>query len=298
MMSRGSIAGLRLFRQGKVRDIYDLGDCLLMVATDRISCFDVVLPTPIPDKGKILTTLSAYWFRVMEDIAPHHLLTTEVERFPAICRPYRDKLEGRSMLVKKATPAPVECIVRGYLSGSAWKEYRERGRVCGISLPNGLVEASRLEEPIFTPSTKAPVGEHDENITFDEMVERVGKKRAEKMRDICLAVYLRAREMAEERGIIIADTKLEFGLANGHVMVIDELLTPDSSRFWPVDGYQPGKAPESFDKQYVRDYLLGLNWDMRPPVPSLPPEVVRKTQEKYLQALRRLTAPPARCFGR
>ena len=297
-MQSGLISGLPLFKRGKVRDIYDLGDRLLMVASDRISCFDVVLPTEIPGKGKILTSLSSYWFQEMEDIAPHHLLTTEVAQFPSVCQRYKDKLEGRSMLVKKASPAPVECVVRGYLFGSAWKEYCERGRVCGIPLPKGLVEASRLEEPVFTPSTKAPAGEHDENITFPQMIERVGKKRAEKMRDICFAIYLRAREMAEARGIIIADTKLEFGVINAEIILIDELLTPDSSRFWPLEGYQPGKVPESFDKQYVRDYLLSLNWDMRPPAPSLPPEIVQKTQEKYAEALRRLTTSPARCFGR
>ena len=292
------ISGLPLFKRGKVRDIYVLGDRLLMVASDRISCFDVVLPTEIPGKGKVLTALSAYWFQVMEDLVPHHLLTTDVAKFPSICHRYRDKLEGRSMLVKKAAPAPVECIVRGYLFGSAWKEYREQGRVCGIPLPKGLVEAGRLEEPIFTPSTKAPPGMHDENITFQQMVERVGKEKAETMRDLSIAIYLRAREMAEARGIIIADTKLEFGLADRRLILIDELLTPDSSRFWPVEGYQPGKAPESFDKQYVRDYLLSLNWDTRSPVPFLPPEIVQKTQEKYAEALRRLTTSPARCFGR
>ena len=292
------ISGLPLFKQGKVRDIYAVGDHLLMVASDRISCFDVVLPTEIPSKGKILTALSAYWFQVMADIAPHHLLTTEVAQFPSVCQRYKDKLEGRSMLVKKAAPAPVECIVRGYLFGSAWKEYRESSCVCGIHLPEGLVEASRLEKPIFTPSTKAPVGEHDENITFAQLVERVGREKAEKKREISVAIYLRAREMAEERGIIIADTKLEFGLANGELILIDELLTPDSSRFWPVEGYQPGVAPESFDKQYVRDYLLSLNWDKRPSVPFLPPEIVQKTQEKYSEALRRLTTSPGRCFGR
>lgn len=292
------ISGLPLFKRGKVRDIYVLSDCLLIVATDRISCFDVVLPTEVPGKGKVLTALSAYWFQAMEDIAPHHMLSTDVAKFPSICHRYRDRLEGRSMLVKKAAPAPVECIVRGYLFGSAWKEYRESGRVCGIPLQKGLVECSRLAEPLFTPSTKAPVGEHDENITFAEMTERVGKKRAEKMRNICIAIYLRAREMAEERGIIIADTKLEFGVINGEIILIDELLTPDSSRFWPLEGYQTGTAPESFDKQYVRDYLLSLNWDKRPPVPFLPPEIVQKTQEKYAEALRRLTTSPARCFGR
>ena len=292
-MSPSLITGLPLFKRGKVRDIYVVGDHLLMVATDRISCFDVVLPTEIPGKGKILTSLSLHWFGVMEDIASNHLLATDVAKFPPVCHRYRDRLEGRSMLVKKATPAPVECIVRGYLFGSAWKEYGSNGSVCGISLPKGLVEGARLEKPLFTPSTKAPVGEHDENITFAQMVDRVGKKRAEKMRDISIAVYLRAREMAEARGIIIADTKLEFGMIDGEVILIDELLTPDSSRFWPREGYQPGKSPGSFDKQYVRDYLLSLNWDMKPPAPLLPPEIVRKTQEKYAEALRRLTEPPA-----
>ncbi len=297
-MSENAITGLPLFRRGKVRDIYLLGDFLLMVATDRISCFDVVLPTQIPGKGKVLTALSTYWFRQTEDIAPNHLLTTDVTQFPSVCHPHKDVLEGRSMLVKKAVPAPVECIVRGYLFGSAWKEYCGNGSVCGMALPKGLVEGSRLEKPLFTPSTKAPVGEHDENITFAQMVERVGKERAHKMLEISVAIYLRAREMAEERGIIIADTKLEFGLADQRLIVIDELLTPDSSRFWPVEGYQPGKAPESFDKQYVRDYLFSLNWDTRPPVPILPPEIMQKTQEKYAEALRRLTTSPGRCFGR
>jgi len=292
-MAPSLITGLPLFKRGKVRDIYVVGDHLLMVATDRISCFDVVLPTEIPGKGKILTSLSLHWFGVMEDIASNHLLATEVDKFPPVCHRYRDRLEGRSMLVKKATPAPVECIVRGYLFGSAWKEYGSNGSVCGISLPKGLVEGARLEKPLFTPSTKAPVGEHDENITFAQMADRVGKRGAEKMRDISITVYLRAREMAEARGIIIADTKLEFGMIDGEVILIDELLTPDSSRFWPREGYQPGKAPESFDKQYVRDYLLSLNWDMKPPAPLLPPEIVRRTQEKYAEALRRLTAPPS-----
>lgn len=287
-MDNSLISGLQLFRRGKVRDIYILDGQLLMVASDRISCFDVVLPTEIPGKGKILTALSAHWFRQMEDIVPNHLLTTDVTEFPTVCHSYRDRLEGRSMLVKKATPAPVECIVRGYIFGSAWKEYRESGRACGISLPKGLVEASRLDKPLFTPSTKAPVGEHDENITFAQMVKQVGTKRAEKMRDLSLAIYLRAREMAETRGIIIADTKLEFGLINDGIILIDELLTPDSSRFWPSEGYEPGKAPESFDKQYVRDYLLSINWDPANP-PELPAEIVEKTQEKYNEALRRLT---------
>jgi phosphoribosylaminoimidazole-succinocarboxamide synthase len=283
------IPGLKLFKSGKVREMYDLGDNLLMVASDRISCFDVVLPTEIPDKGKILTALSAYWFRAMEDIIPHHLLSTDVSQFPAACQPHRQLLEGRSMLVKKSDPAPVECIVRGYLVGSGWKEYQKTGKVCSIPLLQGLVEASRIEEPIFTPSTKAPVGEHDVNITFSKMVDRVGRERAEKMRDATIAIYLRARAMAEEKGIIIADTKFEFGVRDGKIIIIDELLTPDSSRFWPKEGYRPGTSPESFDKQYVRDYLIESNWDPNNP-PNLPPEVIRKTQEKYAEALRRLTS--------
>jgi phosphoribosylaminoimidazole-succinocarboxamide synthase len=289
-MSKDVISGLPLSRRGKVREMYDLGDHLLMVASDRISCFDVVLPTKIPGKGKVLTGLSAHWFNVMADLAPHHMVTTKVDEFPAICLRYRDRLEGRSMLVKRTKPAPVECVVRGYLFGSAWNEYRKLGSVCGIALPKGLQEASRLEEPIFTPSTKAAVGEHDENITFDQMVDRVGRKNADIMRDICVAVYLRARELAEAKGIIIADTKLELGLDNGQVMIIDELLTPDSSRFWAQDTYRPGGSPESFDKQYVRDYLLSLSWDSKTPPPALPSEVVQRTQEKYAEALRRLTA--------
>jgi phosphoribosylaminoimidazole-succinocarboxamide synthase len=217
------------------------------------------------------------------------MVTTNVDEFPAICLRYRDRLEGRSMLVKRTKPAPVECIVRGYLFGSAWNEYRKTGSVCGILLPKGLQEASRLEEPIFTPSTKAPVGEHDENITFEQMTERVGKNIAEKIRDVCIAIYLRARQIAESKGIIICDTKLEIGLEKDRLIIIDELLTPDSSRFWPQANYKVGTSPESFDKQYVRDYLLGINWDTKTPPPVLPPEVVRKTQEKYTEALKRLT---------
>jgi len=288
-MATTPIAGLKLFKSGKVREMYDLGDRLLMVASDRISCFDVVLPTEIPDKGKILTALSEYWFKAMEDIVPHHLITTDVSKFPAACQPHKKVLEGRSMLVKKTEPALVECVVRGYLVGSGWKEYQQSGTVCGIALPKGLVEASRLDEPIFTPSTKAPVGEHDVNITFSNVVDRVGRERAEKLRDTSLAVYKRAREMGERNGIIIADTKFEFGVLNGNLIVIDEMLTPDSSRFWPKEGYRPGTSPESFDKQYVRDYLIESHWDPENP-PNLPPEVVRKTQEKYAEALRRLTA--------
>lgn len=292
------ISGLPLFKRGKLKDFYDLGDRLLIVASDRLSCFDVVLPTKMPGKGKILTALSAYWFREMEDIVGSHLLTTDVEQFPFICRRYKEQLEGRSMLVKRAVPARVECLVRGYLFGSAWKEYRERGEVCGIRLPMGLVEASRLKEPLFIPSTKESLGTRHDNITFQQMTDIVGPEKARAMRDLSITIYLRAQEMAEAKGIIIADTKFTFGLAEGRLILIDELLTPDSSRFWPVESYQPGQMPESFGKQFVRDYLLSLKWDTRPPVPALPPEVVQKTQENYVEAMQRLTAPPARCFGR
>ena len=289
-MAEDTLSGLTLFNRGKVRDIYDLGDNLLLVASDRISAFDVILPTLIPDKGKILTALSVYWFEVIKDMIPNHLITTDVEKFPAPCQPHRAKLEGRTMLVKKSTPAPVECIVRGYLVGSGWKDYQATGAVCGIPLPKGLIEAARLDEPIFTPSTKAPVGAHDVNITFDEMVIKVGKKRAEKMRDATVAIYSRARAVAETKGIIIADTKFEFGFEGDDIILIDEVLTPDSSRFWPMDGYKPGKTPDSFDKQFVRDYLVNLPWDMKSPAPELPPDIVKKTQDKYLEALKRLTS--------
>ena len=288
-MTKHALPGLPFWGQGKVRDIYDFGDRLLMVASDRISCFDVVLPTEIPDKGKVLTALSIYWFKVMEDLVAHHLITTDVAQFPAACRPYQKALEGRSMLVKKAKPAPVECIVRGYLVGSGWKDYQKTGAVCGSALPKGLLEASRLGEPLFTPSTKAPVGEHDINITFQQMVDQVGRQMAEQLRDLSIAIYQRTRAIGEKKGIIIADTKFEFGVFDGKLILIDEVLTPDSSRFWPKDGFQPGKSPDSFDKQYVRDYLVSSNWDPNNP-PALPAEVVRKTQEKYTEALRRLTA--------
>jgi phosphoribosylaminoimidazole-succinocarboxamide synthase len=289
-MTEEALSGLRLFNRGKVRDIYDLGDNLLLVATDRISAFDVILPTSIPGKGKILTALSEFWFGMIRDIIPNHFITTRFDEFPAACLPHREKLEGRSMLVKKSTPAPVECIVRGYLAGSGWKDYQNTGSVCGMPLPKGLVEASRLEQPIFTPSTKAAIGAHDVNITFDDMLTKLGKTRAQAMRDSSIAIYNRANELAEHKGIIIADTKFEFGIEGDQVILIDEVLTPDSSRFWPVDGYRPGKTPDSFDKQFVRDYLINLPWDMNSPPPVLPSEVVRKTQEKYAEALKRLTA--------
>jgi len=275
--------------QGKVRDIYDLGEALLIVTTDRISAFDVIMNEGIPGKGEVLTRISAHWFRLMEDIIPNHLISTEVKDFPAVCHKYADVLEGRSMLVKKAKPLPVECIVRGYLAGSGWKEYREAGSVCGIALPPGLVESDRLEEPIFTPSTKAEIGDHDENIPFERMVELCGGETAEQARRATLAIYRKAREIADAKGIIIADTKFEFGIFDGRLIIIDECLTPDSSRFWPRDGYLPGRSQPSFDKQFLRDYLETLDWNKQAPPPALPEEIVRKTAEKYREALERLT---------
>lgn len=280
--------GLKKVSQGKVRDIYDLGEQWLIVTTDRISAFDVVLPDPIPYKGYVLNQISAWWFGQMADILPHHLISIEISEFPQACRPYAEELAGRSMLVKKARPLPVECIVRGYLTGSGLKDYQRTGEVCGIKLPPGLTEASRLEEPIFTPSTKAQQG-HDQNISFEEMGRILGRERAEEVKSSSLAIYRRAREVGEAKGIIIADTKFEMGELDGRLILIDELLTPDSSRFWPKETYREGVAQPSFDKQYLRDYLNTLNWNKEPPGPSLPPEVVEKTSQKYLEALRILT---------
>ncbi len=267
-------------RRGKVRDIYDLNEHLLLVATDRISAFDVVLPNGIPGKGRVLTQISIFWFRQMEDLVPNHIEATGVKDFPVKLHKYAGALDGRSMLVKKATPVPVECIVRGYLSGSGWKEYRETGMVCGIKLPAGLVESSRLPEPIFTPSTKAEQG-HDVNISFQDVEKVVGAGLARKLRDTSLCIYSRARDIAEQRGIIIADTKFEFGLYNGGFMIIDELLTPDSSRFWSLKDYTPGRGQDSYDKQIVRDYLMSLDWDKTYPGPHLPDEIVEKTALRY-----------------
>jgi len=275
--------------QGKVRDIYDLGDKLLLVATDRISAFDVVMAEPIPDKGRILTRLSAFWFQHLQDITANHLLSLEVGDFPAACQPYRELLAGRTMLVTKCRPLPVECIVRGFLSGSGWAEYRHTGGIGGFALPAGLVESARLALPIFTPSTKAELGEHDLNISFGEMAAKIGGELAAKVRDLSLALYLRAQEWAEPRGIIIADTKFEFGLADGKLLLIDEVLTPDSSRFWPREDYRPGGPQQSYDKQYLRDYLESLGWNKKPPPPPLPPEVIVNTRKRYLQALKALT---------
>ncbi|HOF04365.1 MAG TPA: phosphoribosylaminoimidazolesuccinocarboxamide synthase [Syntrophales bacterium] len=285
-----SMPDLKLMGRGKVRDIYALDDRLLIVATDRISAFDVIMPNPIPGKGRVLTQMSAFWFRTMADIIDNHLLSTDPEDYPEACRPYREMLAGRSMLVKKARPLPVECIVRGYLSGSGWKDYQREGTVSGIRLPAGLKESSRLPEPIFTPSTKAPEGEHDLAITREDMERMIGKELTDKIITISIAIYKRAASLAAARGIIIADTKMEFGIYEGQPIIIDELLTPDSSRFWPRDSYEEGRGQSSFDKQFLRDYLLSLPWDQRPPAPPLPEEIIIKTAEKYEEALRRLTA--------
>jgi phosphoribosylaminoimidazole-succinocarboxamide synthase len=278
-----------LFHRGKVRDTYDLGDRLLMVATDRISAFDVVLPNGIPDKGRVLTQLSAFWFGLTGDVAPNHFLrlidSTEAKDVPFAIPP---ELVGRSMLIRKAKRLDVECVARGYLAGSGWAEYRATGKVCGIPLPSGLRESDELPEPIFTPSTKAETG-HDINISFDQVVEIVGERTASLIRDRTLAVYASARDYARRRGIIIADTKLEFGWLDDKLIVIDELLTPDSSRFWPADGYQPGRSQPSFDKQPVRDWLESVGWNKQPPPPNLTPEVVKSTAERYREAFRRLT---------
>ncbi len=275
--------------RGKVRDIYDLGESLLIVTTDRISAFDVIMNEGIPDKGYVLTQISAYWFRTMEDIIPNHIISTDVSDFPIQCRKYADILEGRSMLVKKAAPLPVECIVRGYLAGSGWKEYQSKGSVCGIALPEGLRESDRLPDPVFTPSTKAELGEHDENIPFDRMVQLCGKDLAEQARDATLRIYGKARDIAGGKGIIIADTKFEFGVFDGKLIIIDECLTPDSSRFWPKDSYSPGGPQPSFDKQFLRDYLQSLGWNKQPPPPTLPPDIIAQTRRGYEDAYRRLT---------
>lgn len=287
------LPGLKLVARGKVRDIYDLGETLLIVTTDRISAFDVIMNEGIPDKGYVLTQISAFWFRQMEDIIPNHIISTDVQDFPAECQPYADILKGRSMLVKKAKPLPVECIVRGYISGSGWKDYKTTGAICGIRLPAGLVESDKLDDPIFTPSTKAELGEHDENISFDKCVELVGEELAAKIRDVTIAIYKRARDIAATKGIIIADTKFEYGIHNGELIIIDECMTPDSSRFWPMDSYQPGGPQPSFDKQFLRDYLETLDWGKCAPPPPLPDEIVRKTGEKYREALVRLTGTEA-----
>jgi phosphoribosylaminoimidazole-succinocarboxamide synthase len=279
-------AGISPAARGKVRDIYDAGDKLLIVATDRLSAFDVILPTPIPDKGRVLTQLSLFWFDLLRDVIPNHVLSAT--EFPAPFDTHRDELAGRSMLVRKTAPLPIECVVRGYVSGSGWKDYQQTGEICGIALPRGLRESDRLPEPIFTPATKAVTG-HDENISFEQAASLVGSERATQVRDISLEIYRRAAAYAEPRGILLADTKFEFGLLNDELIWIDETLTPDSSRFWPAAQYEPGGAQPSFDKQFVRDYLESIHWPKTPPGPELPPEVVAATRGKYREAYRILT---------
>jgi phosphoribosylaminoimidazole-succinocarboxamide synthase len=285
------LPGIQKLKSGKVREIFDLGDALLLVATDRISAFDCVMPNGIPQKGEVLTQLSHFWFKRFADWMPNHLLASAEDPLPASLKPFARKLARRSMLAKKARPLAIECVVRGYLAGSGWKEYRQRGTVCGIPLPAGLQESSELPEPIFTPATKAESG-HDENISWEKAVAITGGKLAEQARSASLRLYTAARAYAQERGILVGDTKFEFGLFEGELILIDEVLTPDSSRFWPADQYQPGRSQPSFDKQFVRDYLETLDWDKRPPAPALPPDVVERTRAKYVEAYERLTDTP------
>ncbi len=291
VLLQSNLPGVKLFSRGKVRDVYDLGDKLLIVATDRLSAFDVVMNEGIPDKGRVLTQLSCFWFNLVKGEIRHHFITARIPEYPAELHPFAGQLQGRSMLVHKCKPFPIECVVRGYLVGSGWKDYLATGAVCGIKLPTGLKEAARLEDPIFTPSTKAQTG-HDENIDWNGMVERIGKDAAATLRDMSLDLYRRGREFAASRGIIIADTKFEWGLKDGQPILIDEVLTPDSSRFWPASDYAPGRSQPSFDKQFVRDYLESLHWNKQPPPPPLPAEVVEKTAEKYRESYRLLTGVP------
>lgn len=281
--------GLKLVKRGKVRDIYDLGETLLMVMSDRISAFDVIMPDPVPGKGRVLTQISLFWFDAMQALIENHVVTSDVKAYPSECRPYAEDLFERSMIVRKAEPLPIECVVRGYISGSGWKSYQKSGDICGIKLPSGLTESDRLPEPIFTPSTKEELGQHDINIDFDAAAGMVGSEMAEKVRQISIDIYKKGAEIALEKGIIIADTKFEFGLVGNDLILIDEVLTPDSSRFWPKDTYKPGGPQKSFDKQYLRDYLISIEWDKNPPAPSLPEDVVRNTIQKYREALNQLT---------
>jgi phosphoribosylaminoimidazole-succinocarboxamide synthase len=290
---RTNLAGLRLHGRGKVRDIYDLGERFLIVASDRLSAFDVVLPTPIPDKGKVLTQMSEFWFAHFENLVPNHLISTRLADFPAEVQPHRAEVEGRSMLVRKAEVFPVECVVRGYLAGSGLKDYQKTGAVCGVALPPGLRESDRLPEPIFTPATKAESG-HDENISEAEAGRRIGPDTVRRLRELSLEIYRRAADYAATRGIIVADTKFEFGVVDGRITLVDEVLTPDSSRFWPADQYNPGKSQPSYDKQFVRDYLERIGFDKRPPGPELPPDIVQATRARYVEALTLLTGRPLR----
>jgi phosphoribosylaminoimidazole-succinocarboxamide synthase len=284
-----NLPGIQLYARGKVRDVYAAGDFLVIVATDRLSAFDYVLPTPIPDKGRVLTQLTIFWLNLLRDVAPNHFVSADVGDYPAEFHPYRDQLEGRSMLVRRAKMIEVECVARGYVSGSAWKDYRRDGSICGIPLPAGLRESDRLPDPVFTPATKAQSGQHDENISFDAVAKQMGDSLAARLKSLTLDLYARAATYAETRGIIIADTKFEFGFVGDQLVLADEVLTPDSSRFWPRASYQPGGPQASFDKQYVRDYLESIRWNKQPPAPALPPDVVRHTSEKYREAYRVLT---------
>ena len=284
-----NLPGIPLLQRGKVRDIYDLDNALLLVTTDRLSAFDVIMPDPIPYKGQVLNQISIFWFEQMRDLCPNHLLATEVKDFPASLQPFAQQLEGRSVLVKKCQPLPVEAIVRGYISGSGWKDYQNSGKISGHELPAGLKESDKLPQPIFTPSTKAEIGEHDENITVAQAEAMMGKELADKVAALTIAIYQKGAEIAAKAGIIIADTKLEWGLYNGELTLIDEVLTPDSSRFWPAASYQPGRGQDSYDKQFVRDYLESINFNKQPPAPHLPKEVIEKTSQLYLEALKRLS---------
>ncbi len=280
---------LKLIHRGKVRDLYDVGEHLLMVATDRISAFDVVMDDPVPDKGSVLTSLSLFWLDYLKDIIPNHLVTADVSRYPEACGPYLEQLAGRSMLVKKAKPLPVECIVRGYISGSFWSAYKKNTTVCGVELPEGMRESDKFPTPLFTPSTKAEQGLHDENISIEQMEEMLGSEQTKKIADVSIRLYEKAADFARSKGIIIADTKFELGMCDGELILIDEVLTPDSSRFWPEDQYAPGSGQPSFDKQFLRDYLLTLDWGRTPPPPALPVDIIEKTASRYREALQKIT---------
>ena len=280
--------GIEFVYRGKVRDIYDCGEHLLIVTTDRISAFDVVMPQPIPNKGKILNQMSLFWFNQMQDIINNHIVSTNPDEYPSACKPYRDILNGRSMLVKKAKALPVECIVRGYISGSGWKDYCQSGMVSGITLPKNLQESSKLPVPLFAPSTKAEIGEHDMPMSMKEVEAVVGKDIALRLHDATIMIYQRAAELALGKGIIIADTKMEFGIFDGKLIIVDELLTPDASRFWPANKYEEGRGQNSFDKQFLRDYLLSIQWEQKPPAPQLPADIIAKTSEKYMEAFERI----------
>ena len=289
VLRKSNFEDLKLLKRGKVRDVYEIEDQLLIVASDRMSAFDVVMDDPIPDKGKILTSISLFWFKKLQTIVENHLISSDPAEYPEACQKYSEQLVGRSMLVKRTKPLPVECIVRGYISGSGWQEYRSKGSICGIPIPDNLRESEELPEPIFTPSTKAEDGMHDINIPFETAVELLGKDIAQEVQQISLQIYEFGRDFAKEKGIIVADTKFEFGIKDDRLILIDEVLTPDSSRFWPMDEYRPGGPQKSFDKQFLRDYLIGINWPKKPPPPKLPPEVIEKTRGKYLEALEKLT---------